>query len=149
MRNRTVCGPPAGEGFCWYTREMMLSAAFRGASINCRRLIAALETENMNHAGTQNGNLKMPYNQLTRVWKIPRRLIRRTIDEAVDRGLIEETRGPRLWYAKSIPTKFRLTFRSTREGSPSQWNAPTNEWRRYQGPKNVSKGSEVAPDKCH
>jgi hypothetical protein len=36
---------------------MLLSPAFREASVNCRRLIAALETENMNHAGTENGEL--------------------------------------------------------------------------------------------
>src|SRR5215472_12560285 len=80
-------GPPAGEPWCWYTREMLLAPAFREASINCRRLISALEVENVSHAGTENGNLKMPYNQLVRWWHIPRRLIRRTIDEAIERGL--------------------------------------------------------------
>jgi len=149
MRKSTIGGPPAGEPFCWYTREMLLSAAFREASINCRRFINALEVENMSHAGTENGNLKMPYNQLVRSWHIPRRLIRQTIDEAVERGLIEETRGFRLWYAKSMPTKFRLTFRPTREGTPPQWKPATNEWRRYRTPENLSKGSELAPGKCH
>ena len=149
MRKSKIGGPPAGEGFCWYTREMLLSAAFREASINCRRFISALEFENMSHAGTENGNLKMPYNQLERCWHIPRRLIRQTIDEAIERGLIEETRGFRLWYAKSMPTRFRLTFRPTREGTPPQWKPATNEWRRYRSPENVSKGSEVTPDQCH
>jgi hypothetical protein len=80
MRKPKVGGPPAGEGFCWYTREMLLAPAFSEASINCRRLINALEVENMSHAGTENGNLLMPYNQLERWWHIPRRLIRQTID---------------------------------------------------------------------
>jgi hypothetical protein len=104
----------------------------------------------MSHAGTENGNLKMPYNQLERWWHIPRRLIRQTIDEAIERGLIEERRsGWRLSYAKSMPNTYRLTFRPTREGTPPQWKPPTNEWRRYRSPENVSKGSEVAPGKCH
>jgi hypothetical protein len=130
---------------------MLLSPAFREASTNCRRFISALEVENMNHAGTENGNLVMPYNQLERWWRIPRRLIRRSIDEAIDRGLIEERRGLRLWYGKTMPNRFRLTFRATREGSPPQWKLSTNEWRRYRAPEdeNVSKGSEGPPDKCH
>jgi hypothetical protein len=128
---------------------MLLSPAFREASINCRRFIDALEVENMNHAGTENGNLVMPYNQLERYWKIPRRLIRRTIDEAKERGLIEEKPGLRLWYAKSDPTRFRLTFRSTREGNPRRWQPPTNEWRVYRSQKNAPNGSDVAPGKCH
>jgi hypothetical protein len=150
MRKPKVGGPPAGEPFCWYTREMLLAPAFREASINCRRLINALEVENMSHAGTENGNLLMPYNQLERWWYIPRRLIRQTIVEAIDRGLIEERRsGWRLSYAKSMPNKFRLTFRPTREGTPPQWKPATNEWRRYRSPKNESNGSDVAPAKCH
>jgi len=85
-----------------------------------------------------------------RSWHIPRRLIRQTIDEAIERGLIEERRsGWRLSYAKSMPNTYRLTFRPTREGTPPQWKPPTNEWRRYRSPKNVSNGSEVAPGKYH
>src|SRR5262249_13173604 len=131
---------------------MLFAPAFRDASINCRRFISALEVENMSHAGTENGNLLMPYNQLVRWWHIRRRLIRQTIDEALERGLIEECRsGWRLSYAKSMPNTFRLTFRPTREGIPPQWKPPTNEWRQYQtrSPKNKSNGSEVAPGKCH
>jgi hypothetical protein len=152
MRKPKVGGPPVGEPFCWYTREMLLAPAFSEASINCRRLISALELENMSHAGTENGNLLMPYNQLERSWHIPRRLIRQTIDEAIERGLIEERRsGWRLSYAKSMPNAFRLTFRATREGSPPHWKPPTNEWRHYRPrtPKNKSNGSEVAPGQCH
>jgi hypothetical protein len=137
MTKPKVGGPPAGEPFCWYTREMLLAPAFSEASINCRRLISALEVENMSHAGTENGNLLMPYNQLVRWWHIPRRLIRQTIDEAIKRGLIEERRsGWRLSYAKSMPNTFRLTFRPAREGTPPQWKPPKNEWRRYRSPKN-------------
>ena len=150
MKSRKIGGPPPGEGFCWYTLEMLSHPAFREQSINCRRFIAALEFENMSHAGTENGNLIMPYNQLERWWDIPRRLIRQTINEARTRGLVEERHGGwRLSYAKSNPNRFRLTFRQTREGNPPQWKPPTNEWRRYQSPKNISKGSEVAPGKCH
>ena len=57
MKSRKIGGPPPGEGFCWYTREMLLHPAFSEQSINCRRFIAALEFENMSHAGTENGNL--------------------------------------------------------------------------------------------
>src|SRR5580704_11160140 len=104
MTKAKVSGPPAGEAFCWYTREMLLHPAFRECSVNCRRLIAALEVENLAHAGAENGNLLMPYTQLVRWWHITRRLIRPTIDEAIKRGLVEELRGGyRLSYAKSMP----------------------------------------------
>ena len=149
-RRNKLGGPPAGMPWRWHSLEMLLSPAFREGSINCRRFIDALEVENMSHAGTENGNLIMPYNQLQRVWHIPRRLIRQTINEAVKRGLVEERRrGWRLSYSKSMPNTFRLTFRPTREGNPPRWVPPTNEWRRYRTPENGSKGSEVAPGKCH
>jgi hypothetical protein len=133
-------GPPAGEPWSWYTRAMLLSPAFSKASINCRRLIAALEVENMSHAGRENGNLVLPYNQLERSWGIGRRLIRPAIEEAITRGLIAVTGGDfRLWLAKSMPTKFRLTFRPTGEGTALHWNwkPPTNEWRRYRATRKV------------
>jgi hypothetical protein len=55
---------------------MLLSPAFRERSINCQRLIAALEVKNMSHGGLENGNLVLPYLQLVRSWGIGRRLIR-------------------------------------------------------------------------
>ena len=150
MKGTNVGGPPAGKPWCWYTPEMLLHPAFGEQSINCRRFIAALEVENMNHAGTENGNLIMPYNQLERWWGIPRRLIRQTITEAKKRGLIEERRGGWVMsYAKSNPNRFRLTFRATREGDPPRWIPPTNNWRKYQSPKNASNGSEMAPTRYH
>jgi hypothetical protein len=136
MAKNKVGGPPAGEPWCWYSREMLLSPAFRGASINCRRFLHALEAENMAHAGTENGNLVMPYNQLELVWHIPRRLIRKTINEAVERGLVEERRaGWQMSYAKKQPNTYRLTHRPTHEKSPPRWIAPTHEWRRCREPK--------------
>jgi hypothetical protein len=110
---------------------MLQSPAFIGASINCRRLIAALEVENMNHGGKENGRLVMPYNQLQRIWRMPRRLIRQAIDEAIERGLIEVKRGLRQCYSTSVPSTYRLTFRSAFEGRPRQEVKPTDEWRRY------------------
>jgi hypothetical protein len=121
--------------WCWYTAEMMMHPAFSGASINCRRFVTALEVENMAHAGTENGNLIVTYNQLERVYGISRRLIRASIDEAVRRGLVEERRGLRLSYAKSSPTKYRLTFRPACDSnSPRRWTLPTDEWKRYRNP---------------
>jgi hypothetical protein len=134
MRNRSG-GPPAGKPWCWYSREMLLSPAFVGGSINCRRLLNALEVENMNHAGKENGKLVMPYNQLQRTWRIPRRLIRPAIDEAIERGLLREERGLRLCYPKTAPNTYRLTYRPTFEGTPPRAVPPTNEWQQYRDQK--------------
>ena len=42
--------PPAGEPWVWLTRELLESDAWRGASINARRVVERLIIEHMQHA---------------------------------------------------------------------------------------------------
>jgi len=51
MKRVKAGGPPAGETWCWRTREMILSPAYREASINCRRLMDALEFDPQKQIG--------------------------------------------------------------------------------------------------
>ena len=56
--------PPKGEPWVWLTRELLASPAWRRQSAKTARLITFLLIEHMNHAGTENGNLKATHEQL-------------------------------------------------------------------------------------
>ena len=121
-RWRKLVSPPEGEPFIWHTREMLTSPAWRAMSINCRRLLDALEVDHMNHAGTENGNLMATYDQL-REYGCPRSEIRAAVDEAVFLGLVKVKRGGR-WAESNQPSTYRLTYYADRDGRPA-----TNEWK--------------------
>ncbi|MCB2081951.1 MAG: hypothetical protein H6908_00670 [Hyphomicrobiales bacterium] len=90
------------------TQEMLFSPAWRGMSINCRRLMDFLMLEHMAHAGTENGNLYATYDQLE-AFGIPRRLVHRTLTEAERLGLVLIERGGRKNQYHTHPTRFTLT----------------------------------------
>ena len=119
-RGATLMRPPDGEPFVWLTRELLTSDAWKGLSVNGRRLIDFLLIEHMNHAATENGNLLATYKQLVR-YGFSRRKIGDAIEEAEELGLIRCQRG---W--KRRPSTYRLTFYSDRDRSP-----PTNEWKTF------------------
>lgn len=121
-RARKLRSPPKGEPWRWLTRELLESAAWRGLSINGRKLIDFLLIEDMAHAGTENGNLVAPYDQLE-AYALTRSEIRFAIDEAEFVGLIRCSRGGR-WAGTNRPSRYRLTFYCDRDG-----NDPTNEWK--------------------
>ena len=115
--------PPKGEPWVWLTRELITSDAWRSQSITCRRLIEALYVDQMNHAGTQNGNLIATYDQMVEQGS-SRRLIRFAVEEAEFLGLIRYERGGR-WAETNQPSLYRLTFFADRDGNP-----PSNEWKK-------------------
>ena len=121
-RARKLNSPPKGEPWVWLTRELLASAAWRARSINTMRLIEFLLVEHMNHAGTENGNLKATYDQLT-AWGLTRSEICAAIDEAGFLGLARFERGGR-WSGTNQPSTYRLTFLADRDSNP-----PTNEWK--------------------
>src|SRR6516162_7461818 len=86
--------PPKGEPWVWLTREFLESDAWRNRSINCVRLLDRLMIEHMNHAGTENGNLAAPYDQLV-AHGLTRSEIRAAIEEAEFLGLLRYQRGGR------------------------------------------------------
>ena len=114
--------PPKDEPWVWLTRELLASAAWRARSINAARLLDFLLLEHMNHAGTENGNLKATYDQLV-AHGLTRSEIRVAIEEAEFSGLIRFKRGGR-WAGTNQPSTYRLTFQADRDGNP-----PTNEWK--------------------
>ncbi len=114
--------PPKGEPWVWITRELLASPAWRHQSANTFRLISFLLIEHMNHAGTENGNLKATHEQL-RAYGLGANSIRDAIEEAEFLGLIRFQRGGR-WAGSNQPSRFRLTFLADRNG-----NGPTNDWK--------------------
>ncbi len=114
--------PPKGEPFVCMTRELMASAAWRAQGINTIRLVTFLLIEQMNHAATENGNLKATYYHLV-AHGLTRSEIRTAIEEAKFLGLLRFQRGGR-WAGTNQPSTYRLTFLADRDGNP-----PTNEWK--------------------
>ena len=114
--------PPKYEPWVWQTRELIASPAWRHRNINTIRLLDFLMIEHMNHAGTENGNLKATHQQL-RAYGLSANSIRNSIEEAVFLGLIRHVRGGR-WAGSNQPSSFRITFLPDRDGNP-----PTNEWK--------------------
>jgi hypothetical protein len=123
-----VAGAPDDQPWTWQSIELRRSHAWRERSINCVRFLEFLEIENMRHAGTENGDLLATYDQLVN-WGITRRLIRPTIEEAERLKLVEVRWGARKAYAKTNPTRFRLTYlaaRITNEDGGIYYAVPTS-----------------------
>ena len=110
--------PPKGEPFVWLTRELVASPAWRAQSINCRRFVDFLLIEHMNHAGTMNGELKAPYNQLE-AFSLTRECICEAIEEAISLGLVR-----RLKQHYRLASEYALTW------LPVGDQPPTNDWKR-------------------
>ncbi len=114
---------PKGEPWAWVTRELLTSAAWRGLSVNGRRLMDFLLVEHMNHAGLSNGALCATYDQLAE-FGVTRSEIPRAIRECEGLGLIRVEHGGR-WNMTNQPSRFRLTFYADDAGRPA-----TNDWKR-------------------
>ncbi len=111
--------------------ELLHSLAWRTQSINCRRLIDVLIMEHLSHAGTENGNLLAPYNQLQE-YGIGRRFIHRTIQEAEKRGLLRVEYGAK-WGPINHANIYTITFLPVKEvvDGKTFFTEPPNDWRRF------------------
>lgn len=116
---------------------MMRSDAWRDMKMNDRRMVDLLEAENMSHAGRENGNLKMTYNQFA-AGGIRREAISPTISHLEELGWLRVARGLYRGFARTEPHRFRLTYRPTwvfpEVGAPN-FVGPTDDWRRYRSKK--------------
>ncbi len=118
--------PPKGEPWVWLTRELLTSAAWRGLSVNGRRLMDFLLVEHMNHAALCNGELCATYDQLAE-YGLTRCIIPSAIRECEELGLIHVEHGGR-WNMTNQPSRFRLTFYAYDVDGICQ--PSTNEWKR-------------------
>jgi hypothetical protein len=120
-RKKHPNGPPEGP-WAWISLELLASDAWRSLGINERRLIDFLQLEFMAKAGTNNGKLKAPHDQLVRVG-IGAKYVAPAIRKAEDLGLVDAHRGFR------VATTFALTWLPLNDGTPA-----SHRWRRYRNP---------------
>jgi hypothetical protein len=122
-RDQKASRPPVGEPWVWLTRELLSSDAWRTMSINERRIIDLLLIENMNHAGTSNGLLRISHRQFIRSG-VTKNAVAPAIRGLEQRGLVRHdaaaTDGSIRGYYM-----YRLTF------LPACYKAPSDEWRLY------------------
>ena len=134
-RGKRAQRPPDGVAWVWHTVELLDSAAWRGRSIHCRRLIDFLEREQLHHGGNENGNLLATYSQL-QAEGISRKSIHGAIQEAEQCGLVAVERGGRKGAVLNELNRFRLTYlwHRTRKDGVWNWHEPTDNWRSYEAP---------------
>jgi hypothetical protein len=114
-----------GEQFAARTIEMLKSPAFCVLSLGARRFLDRLEIELAAHAGRDNGNLPLTFDQCV-AYGIYRAGIAPAVRECVALGFVEVTQVGRASATAEYrhPSKYRLTYKPT-EGGPS-----TDEWQR-------------------
>ncbi len=122
-RARKLRSAPPGEPFAILTRELLASPAVRALSLTGRRLLDFLLIEDMNHAGTENGNLIATYRQLT-AFGLNGNLISGAIAELKFLGLVRVLHGGMTRGNVKRENLYRLTFYADSEGRPA-----TNEWK--------------------
>ena len=116
--------PPPGEPFLWFTREMMTSAAWRGMSEAAWWLLCRIGVEHMDHAGTENGNLPVTYDDFER-YGVRRKSVKRAVQELVALGWIDVVSPGRAGQGIGrCPARYALTWLPTVDGAPG-----TNRWK--------------------
>lgn len=116
--------PPEGSPWVWLTKDLLESPAWRGMSVNTRKLIDFLLIEHASHAGWNNGRLRATYDQLEG-HGLTRRNIRYAIAEAEALGLARQVGSS----ARRVPNVYRLTFYSTIFEDRMSGDWATNDWR--------------------
>lgn len=104
--------------------ELLRSPAYRSLGINARRCLDRIEIEHLAHAGKENGNLIVTYDDFV-AYGATRECVRAALQELEDAGLIEITQQGGLARGERHPNKYRLTFEPDRERSPR-----TDEWEK-------------------
>ena len=131
VKRGDVDKPPEGP-WCWLSRDLLTSPAWKRRSIHCMRLIDFLMTEHLAHGGSENGNLAAPWDQLAQ-HGLGRRYIKAAIGEAVALKLIAVNLGGMRASNRAAMSRYRLTFYATHqkhEDGTDYWVAPGNEWRK-------------------
>jgi hypothetical protein len=120
-RNR----PPPAEPWIWLTRELLESDAWRMMPRATRLVVDRIMIEHMAHAGTENGNLVVTYNDFVR-FGVHREVLPRAISEASGRGLISVTeKGRASTGSDRWPSRYALGWLPLFDGAPAlnRWKA--------------------------
>jgi hypothetical protein len=117
--------PKKGLDWVALTLPLLESTAWADMGIYEFRAVSFLLIEHMHHHRTENGYLKATYSQLEG-YGIPRKHIKRTLDNLVQLGLIKTMhRGS----VSKDPSEYQLTFlNSTVRGNGIQYIPAQNDW---------------------
>jgi hypothetical protein len=80
--------PPEGEPWMWVTKEMLESPAWRAMPLASRQIVERVMIEHMAHAGTQNGNLPVTYDNFVD-YGVRRSSIKKAISIARKLGFLD------------------------------------------------------------
>ena len=129
MTRRTKISGP----FVPHSQLLIESMAWRGMSSIERRVLERVEAEHLRHAGKENGNLVVTFDDFNKSG-IRRQSVAGAIRGLERRGLVRGVRSGRdLENGKRLPTRYRLTFLPSVEGPP------TNEWERFTAQVKIQK----------
>ena len=116
--------PPPQEVWIWLTREMMESPAWSALTAPARRVIDRILIEHMHHAGTENGELVVTFDNFEAIG-VPRHSAKCAIAVAVALGFIDITfKGVRSHGAARRPSKYAITWLPQNDGTPA-----SNRWK--------------------
>lgn len=124
-RNR----PPADEPWVWFTREMLESEALQSLSRAARLVVDRIMIEHMAHAGTENGNLAVTYDDFAR-FGIRRQSVMVALDDLTACGLIIVTVKGRASVGEDRwPARYALGWLPMFDGTPAR-----NRWKTWKKP---------------
>jgi len=132
---RKINRPPQDEGWAWLTAEMLAAPAFRYLTGPALRVLLRLMLEHVQHAGQENGNLPVTYDDLEN-YGVRRHGICKAIDLLVAMGWVDISQpGVAGKGIGRSPTHFRLTWLPEPDGSRA-----TNRWKTV---KDDAQASEI------
>jgi hypothetical protein len=116
-RNR----PPEGEGWVWFTYEMLISPAWIAMPPAARQVVEAIAVAHMKRAGLKNGELCVTYDNIA-----ARGVRRQSIPEAIKiaqaLGWIEVTfAGGASYGSGRRPSEYALTWLPKCDGAPATY----------------------------
>lgn len=111
------------EGWVPQRLELKVSPAWRHRPAPLMRLLERIEIEHLRHAGTENGNLIVTYDQFVE-HRVSRRAIRPLLELAETLGLLEVRQSGEWVNDIRAPNCYRLTYLPENGGR----RAPTDEW---------------------
>lgn len=118
-----------GEGFIPHRIELLTSPAWRKRPRPLATILERLEIEHMRHAGKENGNLHVSYDQFA-AFGVSRRAINPSLKIGVAIGLVEVIQSDAWEGDVRSPNRYRLTY------VPAKGKlAPTDEWSFLDDPR--------------
>lgn len=105
-------------------RALLESPGYRRLSLPAFKVLAFLKIEHIAHAGTENGLLKAPHEQLRKHWRISPRKICEAFDMLEAFGLIRRTGNRYRHGGREGAMTYALTWLPTADGE-----LPTEEYR--------------------